>query len=269
MTRGESYGFTDEEMGLTSVVNLVMMIQGLSGPDEDSSWATYLRCVSVMPGARLKPTHPLCLPLGFPTDGPPQPLTLETVESMERRFATLRSIWDRLEESMAGSDEPDAALINELGPEALAAVRGLGDDVEAERFQTGEHYVLGLKLRAAIPPESVGGAQLIQILDKMEQLRESDMPKAGQIPVFTARLIYRLPRDHGFRIRSHEDHEELTRIRERIEGRFVELFPGNHAVVELRDSDGATVIWGQVVGPTYEEEQKKMEEWRRKAKETS
>src|SRR5262245_61230165 len=133
MSRADDYGFTDENKGLASFVTLVKMLHDMRAPRDGAGWATYLTCNSMVPGAGPPPTHPLYLPLGFPSDGPPKPLTAETAKSMERRFRILRAVRKRLEKSMAATGKPDAAVLMKLGSRAFTAIRGLGEDLEVHR----------------------------------------------------------------------------------------------------------------------------------------
>ena len=257
MSIADDFGFSDENKGLCSFITLLKILQDLREPDADSDWSTYLTCVSVMPGAGHKPTNPLCLPLGFPLEGPPKPLTKETAESMERRFATLRGLRKQLEDSIGDSGTPDPAVVREVGPQAMAAIRGLGNDLEVHRFGSGETYVLGLKMRQAIPPDRVSNAELIQIEDEWEDLWESYTPGAGSVLVMVVRLVYRLPDDPANRVMTPARRDELNIIREQIERTFIELFPGNHARIEFRDCEAVTLLRGPIVGPTYNEAKQK------------
>lgn len=266
MSIADAYGFSDENKSLSSFVNLVKMIQGFDETEPDFSWANYLMCVSMMPGAGVKPGHPLHLPLDFPADGAPEPLSEETADSLRHRFAILLDLRNQLETAITNSGEPDIAVVNDIGPQAMTAIRGLGTDLEVHRFISGEKYVLGLKMRQAISFEETCNAQLIQIVDDIEELRESDYPNAGSLSVVADRLVYRLSHDPPQSAFTPSRNKGWDEIRCRIEETFTELFPGIHAVIELRDGDAATLIRGQVVGPTYQEVKQKREEMKAKWK---
>ena len=267
MSMAESLGFSDEEGGLASFVTLVKLLQGFDETEPGFNWANYLCCVSVMPGKAGKPSHPLHLPLSFRAEGPPELLPQPIAESMERRFALLRSLRKQLADSMSPDGGSSAAEVAEVGPQAMAAIRGLGDDLEVERFASGETYALALKLRRAIAANQVGKATLIHIVHEHKEVWESDLPRASKIPVFVFALIYRLPSDWVSPPSTPTRMRELEGIAARIEATFVKLFPEAHALAELRDADAATVWPGRMVGPSYAAVKQKIEATRAKARE--
>jgi len=264
MSLAETLGFSDEEGGLSSFVTIVKLLQGFDETEPGFSWANYLCCISVMPGKGSKTGHPLHLPLAFPAEGPPEQLPRSIAESIERRFIELQGVRRQLADSMPGGGQPPASVIAELGPRAIAAIRGLGDDLEVQRFPSGETYVLALKLRRVIAADQIGQATLIQVVSEWKDVWESDLPRAAKLSVFALVLVYRLPADWPSPSSTPTRMRELEGIAARIEETFVKLFPKSHALVELRDADSATVWRGRVVGPSYADVKQSIESTRAK-----
>jgi hypothetical protein len=113
-------------------------------------------------------------------------------------------------------------------------------------------------MRQAIPSNEVGDAKLIQILDDLKELK--DCPKSTRLSVRANRLIYRLPDDRAESAFSSDRRQTWRSIGQRIEQVFTELFPGEWAIVDLRDCEAATVFRGQLIGPTYGDIKRKKEE---------
>ena len=141
--------------------------------------------------------------------------------------------------------------VTELGPQALELVRSLAVSLGTHRFYTGEDFVLALLMRQAAPPETVGGLELIQVLDTSEQIDAEWPPR---IPMVSSeRLVYLLPYDPDRVDFADRWSTAWVDHRRRIETAFVERFRGWHAVVELRDRDGVTMSRGECVGPSADE----------------
>lgn len=246
------FGFSEEEVGFASFVNLMKTVSLVREPEAGRTWDGYLLCSFVTQGAGWRP-----LPFGYPGSPPSQLVPKEAAESMERRFASLNGLRKQLDDAKADAGEPNAALIDELGPKAWAAVRGLCDDLEVHRFDSGEVYVLALKMRQALPPERITNAKLIQAVRRIESLLSPDGRKVLQ--EYAVRLIYRVPAELGGRSVTLNQWDEFLRICEKVENVFFELFPGNYVVVELRDHEGATLHWGSVVGPSFDDVKRQRE----------
>jgi hypothetical protein len=254
-----SLGFSDLESGLSSYVNHVKILQTFDETSPEFNWAAYLSCVSVLPGGA-KPGHPLHFPLDVRQEDLSPPLSAAIAQAMVRRFEVLRAIRDRLANSLDASGNLDAALVEELGPRAMRAIRELGRDLEVDCFDAGETYVMGLKLREAIPPSAIGGAHLIQIGNDVHHLSESDKWNTPWLQVTVYALVYRLPDDSVLSRSIPSAMRKLCEFRQLVQDTFVKRLPSKHARVEFRDAQGATVMGGRPVGPTYAEV---MEEIRR------